>query len=168
MAKTGSKRKRDELVFRSARVEDVPGIHKLINRFARQGKMLGRSLPELYEMVRDFVVCIKNRRIIGCGAIRVYWEDLAEIKSLAVDARNQGKNIGGRIVTMLEEEAARCGVEKTFVLTFAPGFFGKLGYAETEKENFPHKIWADCVKCPHFPDCKEVAMIKTVRGDNTP
>jgi amino-acid N-acetyltransferase len=160
--KKTKKRTRDELVYRWAVTGDVPHIHQLVNKFARRRLMLGRSLGELYEMVRDFVVCEKKGRILGCGAIKVVWDDLAEIKSVAVDPRNQGKGIGRKIVGMLNEDAKRFGVERTFVLTFKPEFFAKMGFEEVEKEELPHKIWTECIRCPMFPNCDEVAMVRKI------
>jgi amino-acid N-acetyltransferase len=159
------KKKTKGPVFRSAVVDDVPAIHKLINKFARRERMLARSLGELYEMVRDFVVCEQNGRVVGCGAIRVFWSDLAEIKAVAVDGRYKQRGYGRMIIEQLHQEAKRCGVKRTFVLTFVPEFFGKLGYQEVEKGQLPHKIWSECVKCPQFPDCKEVAMVREVENE---
>lgn len=147
--------------IRKARISDINAIHKLINDFAQKGHLLPRSLSELYDHLRDYVVIERaGQSIIGVCGLRICWEDLAEIKSLAVAPEFQGKGYGRRLVEASVQEAREYGIGKVFTLTYIPGFFVKLGFEEIEKSELPQKIWADCLKCPHFPNCKETALIK--------
>ena len=147
-------------MIRKARIEDIRQIQALINRFSRQDLMLPRSLNELYENLRDFWVFEDNNKVAGCCALHVCWEDLAEIKSLAVEKSRQGKGIGRKLVATCINEAAEIGAKKIFVLTYRPGFFKPFGFKKTSTSKLPHKIWAECINCPKFPDCQETAMIK--------
>jgi len=151
----------DDWVMRSAVATDAPAIHKLINGFADRKRMLARSLSELYDNIRDFLVCEDNGVIVGCGAGHVVWEDLAEIKSLAVAEEYWGHGVGTSLVADLEGALAAIGIRRVFVLTFVPPFFERMGYSEISKERLPHKIWGECIRCPFFPDCNEVALMKT-------
>ncbi|MDP2939888.1 MAG: N-acetyltransferase [Candidatus Omnitrophota bacterium] len=149
--------------IRKARLEDVKQIHSLINFYANQDQMMPRSLNELYENIRDFWVYEEDAKIFGCCALHVVgWEDLAEIKSLAVELSKIKKGIGRQFIMALLNEAREMGVKKVFALTYCPDFFKKMGFAEVEKTQFPHKIWAECCNCPKFPDCQEVALIREV------
>src|SRR3989338_8031331 len=149
-------------MIRKAKIKDIGQIQKLINGFARQDVMLPRSLNELYETIRDFWVTEENNRIIGCAALHISWESLAEIKSLAVGKSRQGTGRGRELVSACLEEAGRLGAKKIFVLTFQPGFFKKLGFKKIKHAQLPHKIWAECINCCKFPDCREVALLITL------
>jgi amino-acid N-acetyltransferase len=155
LAKTGPN-------IRKARIADVPDIHRLVNQFASQGEMLGRSRSELYEGIRDFFVVEIEDRIVGCSALHVNWEDLAEIRSLAVDTGSQGLGLGRILVEACVEEARELGIVRVYALTYRPGFFEGLGFERTAKESLPHKVWADCLKCPQFPNCDEEAVAMEV------
>ena len=147
--------------IRKAKITDINAIHKLINDFAQKGHLLPRSLSELYDHLRDYVVVERpDKSIIGVCGLGICWEDLAEIKSLAVAPDYQGGGYGRRLVEASLQEARDYGIGKVFTLTYIPGFFVKLGFEEIEKSELPQKIWADCLKCPHFPNCKEVALIR--------
>lgn len=146
--------------IRPARVADVPAIKKLIDAFAGTDSLLPRTLAEIYSKVRDFWVAEDpTSGIIGCVALQVVWEDLAEVRSLAVDVRHQSCGVGRRLVLAVVEEAKRLGLPKVFALTNVPGFFKKLGFREIPKETLPHKVWTDCVRCPKFLHCDETALI---------
>jgi amino-acid N-acetyltransferase len=173
-------------MIRKARVKDIGQIQALINQFARQELMLPRSLFNLYECLRDFWVYQsgkvggsgQNNRIVGCCALHIIWEDLprpfccketlsskkgrglAEIRSLAVKKPWQRKGIGNQLVGAAICEAKEIGCKSVFVLTYIPDYFKRYGFRRVSKERLPHKIWADCINCPKFPDCKEVALIK--------
>lgn len=147
-------------MLRKARISDIKSIQLLINSFAKQDLMLPRSLNQLYENIRDFWVYEKNKKIIGCGALHVSWEDLAEIKSLAVKKECQGKGIGSEIVQACLAEAKEMGAARIFVLTYQPGFFSGLGFKRIKHEALPHKIWAECINCPKFPNCQEISLLK--------
>lgn len=146
-----------------ARLEDVPKMQEVVNRFADQGEMLHRSLSELYETVRDFLV-IKHEdgSIAATAALHVLWDDLAEIKSVAVTEALQGQGIGAFLTEKCAEDAASLGLETVFVLTHKPGFYEKLGFERADVLNFPRKVWSECIRCPKFPSCNEIAMSRPV------
>jgi amino-acid N-acetyltransferase len=151
-----------EMVMRKAKVADVPAIQALIHRFADQDRMLHRSLSELYENVRDFVVIEEDGAIVGCCALRVVWADLAEVKSLAVAPDQQGKGLGRRLVEECVEEAARLGIPRVFCLTYEVDFFARCGFHVVDRAEFPRKVWSECIRCPKFFNCTEVAMTREV------
>jgi amino-acid N-acetyltransferase len=148
--------------MRKANLDDVKDIQKLINNFAKKELMLQRPLNELYDNIRDFWVFEEEGRIVACCALHPVWENMAEIKSLAVEEGYQGKGFGTRLVNACEEEAHSLHVNKIFALTFVPDFFISHGFLRGEKESMPHKIWSECIKCPHFPDCDEILMVKEI------
>jgi amino-acid N-acetyltransferase len=145
-----------------ARLQDVPQMHEIINRFADQGEMLHRSMSELYENVRDFVVLKQGDAVLACASLHVLWEDLAEIKSVAVSSALQGQGIGAFLVEQCADDAAGLGLQTVFVLTHKPGFYEKLGFKRADVLNFPRKVWSECIRCPKFPSCNEIAMSRHV------
>jgi amino-acid N-acetyltransferase len=147
-------------MLRKARVEDIKQIQLLINSFAKKNQMLARSLNELYEGIRDFWVYEKNKKILGCCALHISWEDLAEIKSLAVRKDQQAKGIGKKLVSACLAEAKDLGAERVFVLTYQPSFFMKFGFKKIKHDDLPHKVWAECINCPKFPNCQEISLLK--------
>ena len=149
-------------MIRKAKVKDIKQIQGLINYFAEEDLMLPRSLNELYENLRDFWVYEDNKIIVGCAALHISWEDLAEIKSLAVHKDWQSKGIGKTMILACIKEARELGAKKVFVLTYHLKYFNKLGFKRIKHEDLPHKIWAECINCPKFPDCQEIALIKTI------
>ncbi|OGS27937.1 MAG: GNAT family N-acetyltransferase [Elusimicrobia bacterium RIFOXYB2_FULL_48_7] len=151
------------MTIRQAKIQDVKSIHLLVTEHAQKGELLPRPLSDLYEKVREFIVVEERGSIIACGALHVSWEDLAEVRTLIVSKNHQGKGIGAKIVNKLEKCAVKLGVKKVFALSFKPGFFKKIGYAEIKREILPHKVWRDCIKCPLFPDCGETALMKDIK-----
>jgi amino-acid N-acetyltransferase len=147
------------LKIRKARISDLTQVHKLINDFARHEEMIPRSLNELYETVRDFIVCEVDGNVCGVCALHIMWEDLAEIRSLAVDKNFQKKGIGKNLVKQCLKEAKALGIKKIFALTYHPEFFKKLGFKDIDKASLPQKIWGDCLRCHKFPECDEHAVI---------
>ena len=150
------------MLIRKAVIRDIKPIHELLGYYGDRGLLLPRSLSELYDHLRDFVVVEENRQesaILGVCALGICWENMAEIKSLAVAEDQQGKKLGLQLVETCLKEASSLGLKKVFTLTYITGFFSKLGFKEVEKSVLPHKVWADCLKCPKFPDCDEVAML---------
>lgn len=149
-------------MIRKALIQDVKPIHRLLSHYADQGLLLPRSLSELYDHLRDHFV-VEDRRsqnsIIGVSALGICWEDLAEIRSLAIAKDEQGKGLGSQLVETCLEEARSLGLKRVFTLSYVPDFFSKLGFREVEKSVLPQKIWGDCLKCPKFPDCDETAMM---------
>ena len=150
---------KNELVVRRATVKDVPAMSRIINHYASQGLMLPRSHHKLYQDIRDFVVVTVDGKVIACGALHVVWEDLGEIRSLAMVQEWIGKGIGRRIVDSLMAEAHSLGLPRLFTLTYRQGFFERMGFHVVSRESLPHKIWGDCLDCPKFPNCDEIAMI---------
>ncbi len=151
-------------MIRKAVIQDAQSIYKLISVFAEQHLMLHRSLNSIYENIRDFwVVDNDEGNISGCAALHVIgWNNMAEIKSLSVKSEAHNTGLGKKLVNQCLEEAPSLGIKNVFALTFAPDFFLKCGFKNIEKETLPHKIWADCIDCPYFPDCKEIAVSKEI------
>jgi len=152
-------------MIRKARMEDVKVIQKLIAEYARKGDMLPRSLSEIYENLRDYFVCVEDDgEVIGSAAVHLMWEDLAEVRSLAVRDDRMGRGVGTQLVEACISEAIVLGITRVFALTYKPGFFEKLGFKQVDKSELPHKIWSDCLKCSKFPDCDEVALVADFSG----
>jgi len=149
-------------MIRKAKISDIKEIHKFINEFAKREEMLPRALNDLYEGIRDFSIYEDEGIIKGVCALHVLWEDLAEIRSLAVKEEHQGIGIGRSLVKRCLKEAKEIGVRKVFALTYQPDFFKRLSFHEIDKAKLPHKIWGDCIRCPKFPGCDEHAVIKTL------
>jgi amino-acid N-acetyltransferase len=147
-------------MIRKAKISDIKELHKLINFYAERGEMLPRSLNELYENIRDFLIFEEKGEILGCCALNVSWEDLGEIKSLAVKPGYTGKGIGRKLIEGCLQETDELGIKKVFALTFKPEYFEKRGFRKIEKEELPHKIWSECINCAKFPNCEEIAMLK--------
>ncbi len=146
-------------MIRNAHVDDVEGMSRLINQFAKKDLMLPRSLSELYEKIRDHYVYVENGSIRGCASLHVFWKDLAEIKSVAVDEDFQKRGVGKELIQKCFEDGKKLGVKKLFVLTYIPEFFEYMGFKRVDKELLPHKIWSECVKCHKFPDCGEIPLL---------
>jgi amino-acid N-acetyltransferase len=147
-------------MIRKAKLSDVKEIQRLIKLYSTRGDILPRSLVELYDDLRDFYVFLQHRKVVGICALHICWEDLTEIRSLAVDEKARGKGIGSKLVSACLKESKTLGAKKVFALTYRPDFFAKLNFEVVDKSVLPHKIWADCLKCVKFPDCDEVAMVK--------
>jgi len=149
-------------MIRKAVMSDAKNIQNLVNSFAKDGEMLPVSINEIYEKILEFVVWEEDGEILACSAMHPTWENLAEIRSVAVSSNAGKKGIGRAVVETSIQMAKDVGISEVFLLTYVPGFFGKLGFAEVEKELLPKKIWSDCLKCAKFPDCDEIAMKKTL------
>jgi amino-acid N-acetyltransferase len=143
-----------------ARVSDANSMHQMISHFADKGEMLPRALSEIYEDIKDYFVVRKRGQVIACAALHVTWVDLAEIRSLAVDEQAQNQRIGSSLVQACLEEAKELGIPRVFCLVRKPAFFEKHGFQLIDKVELPHKVWAECYRCPKFPDCDEVALIR--------
>ena len=140
-------------------IGDVSQMHRLINQFAERDEMLARSLSEIYENIRDYFVVREGDRIIACVALHVIWEDLAEIKSLAVAETSHKQGVGSQLVKACLEEAEALGLSTVFCLTYKPAFFERVGFTQIDKAELPQKVWTECFRCPKFPNCDEVALI---------
>ena len=147
-------------MIRKATHGDIKAVHGLIREQAKAGNLIARAISELYSQVRDFTVSAQNGpdTIVGCGALHIVWEDLAEIRSLAVQTDYQRKGIGSELVRALLEESREMEINRVFVLTDRTSLFERLGFSYIDKSLLPHKIWADCIHCNKFPECDEVAM----------
>ncbi|MFC1896080.1 N-acetyltransferase [Thermodesulfobacteriota bacterium] len=148
--------------IRKARTRDVKRIFKLLEIYGEKGELLPRPFSALYDHVRDFLVCEEGPegQVVGCCALQICWEDLAEIRSLAVDESHWNQGYGSALVRAALSEAEELGLKEVFVLTYRPLFFERHGFLEIDKKNLPQKIWADCLNCLKFPDCDEVAMTR--------
>ena len=152
-------------MIRKARMRDVKTIQKLVADYARKGDMLPRSLSEIYENLRDYFVFVENgEEVIGSAAIHIMWEDLAEVRSLAVREDRMGRKVGTQLVEACVSEAIVLGIGRVFALTYKPEFFEKLGFRQVDKSELPQKIWTDCLKCSKFPDCDEIALVTDLSG----
>jgi amino-acid N-acetyltransferase len=150
-------------MLRKARLSDITAIHRLVNSCAERGEMLPRSLADLYDNMRDYFVYSDEASgtLGGACALHICWENLAEVRSLCVEESARRHGLGRELVEACLDEARQFGIERVFVLTYRNDFFGRFGFEEVEKTDLPQKIWTDCIKCPKFPLCDEVAM--TVR-----
>jgi amino-acid N-acetyltransferase len=155
---------KNKAIIRKARISDVKEMLSLVNRFADQGEMLHRSINELYENLRDFFVLEIEGKFRGMAALHVVWEDLAEIKALVVDETAQNQGWGKKLVNICLEEARHLEIKKVFCLTFKPEFFEKIGFTKIRKSRLPQKIWSECVNCPKFTECQEIALIYEFNG----
>ncbi|MGD1076569.1 MAG: N-acetyltransferase [Thermodesulfovibrionales bacterium] len=145
-------------MIRKAGIADIKFVHKIVNEFARKGQMIPRALNDLYENIRDIFICEDNGEIKGSCALHILWEDLAEIRSLAVRGDAQSAGIGRRLVKTCVREAEKIGIQRVFALTYHPEFFKKMGFKDIDKAKLPQKIWGECLKCHKFPECDETAV----------
>lgn len=146
-------------VLRKARPGDVPALFKLIHQYAAEEVLLPRALPELYENVWEFTVAEIDGQVAACGALRVYSEELAEVRSLCVDPQQKTSGLGRAVTNRLMHEAASLGLSRAFALTVVPDFFSKMGFYPVERGALPQKVWRDCLQCEKYFRCDEVAMV---------
>ncbi len=146
--------------IRKALVSDVKQVQRLVNEFAKKEEMLPRSLNDLYENIRDLFVYEDKGQVSGACALHILWDDLAEIRSLAVSKELQGRGIGKQLLKTCLKEAKQLGIKRVFALTYQPEFFRKIGFKKIDKSKLPQKIWGDCLRCPKFPECDEDAVIR--------
>ncbi len=153
-------------MIRNARMGDIKEIYNLLQYFADKDLLLGRSLSSLYDQLKDFSVYVEKdeddqdqEKLVGVCAFHICWDNLAEIRSLAVVEGYQGKGVGQQLVDKALTEADSYGITKVFTLTYQPEFFRKLGFKDIDKAELPHKVWSDCINCSKFPDCNEEALI---------
>jgi amino-acid N-acetyltransferase len=146
------------MMIRDATIKDVKRIHGLINSYAETDRMLFASMSNIYENLQIFKVAELDGKVVGCCAMKVLWEDLAEIKSLAVEKAQFGKGVGRSLVAGCMEKAKELGLKKVFTLTLEPDFFTKQGFVPVQKESLPMKVWSDCAECPKQDHCDEIAL----------
>ena len=146
------------MIYRKAKITDVESIHGLISYYAEQNLTLARPRAMLYESLREFTIVEERQEVIGAGALNIIWHDLAEIRALTVAPEYIGQGIGRRLIQYLIEEARDLVLPRIFVLTYQQQFFEKCGFQVVPKESLPQKVWRECVNCPKFPNCEELAM----------
>ena len=146
------------MIIRYATIKDAGRIHELINHYAEVDKMLFASLSDIYERIQTFVVAEVDGQVVGCCAMQVLWENLAEVKSLAVDEASFGKGIGRSLVAGCLNKARELGLKKVFTLTMEPIFFEKLGFVKVDMAKLPMKVWSDCANCSKQDHCDEIAL----------
>ncbi len=144
---------------RKARMSDIRAIHALLMTSSADGLLLPRSLSELYGHLRDFYVVEDDSSIVGCGALSILWENLAEVRSLAVHVDARRKGCGRMLVDACVRETRELDIHRLFALTYQVPFFHALGFTTVEKDVLPQKVWTDCIHCPKFPDCDETAVL---------
>lgn len=148
--------------YRKATFKDIEAIYQLVADYAADGIMLARSRNTLYETLRDMIVAEDEQgMLVGVGGLHIIWDRLAEVRTMAVNPSVTRQGIGAEIVKRLIAEGEQLGVEKFFTLTYKPGFFQTLGFETITKEELPHKVWKECIECPKFPNCDEIAMVRT-------
>ncbi len=150
----------ENITVRKATLADAQAITELVNHFALQGQMLPKTLLQVFEYLREFVVAVDiENNVLACGALRLMWYDLAEVRSLAVHEKAQGLGLGRRVVDALVEEGQQMGLARIFALTYQTTFFARLGFSECERDIFPQKVWADCSACSKRDCCDEIAVM---------
>jgi amino-acid N-acetyltransferase len=154
------------LVVRKAAMHDIAPILNLINGYAARGVMLARTEFELSEAIRDFSVVVQDGELLGCGALHFYSPTTAEIRSLAVAERAKTKGVGRALVEALVREALDYELDAVFAFTYVVDFFNKVGFHIVERGALPLKAWKDCVRCPKFQECDEIAVLRVLRPDH--
>src|ERR1700680_1080678 len=154
-----------DVTVRKATMGDIHALLDLINDYAANGIMLPRTEFEMSENIRDFSVAHIAERLVGCGALHFYTPTAGEVRSLAVDPVLKTRGVGRRIVEALEKEAVENQLHAFFAFTYVPDFFRKVGFHEVERGALPLKVWKDCLRCPKFQCCDEIAMVKALRPD---
>lgn len=152
-----------EIVIAKARIPDAPRIHRLVTYWSERTPVLPKSLGQIYEDLREFVVAREGDRVVGAAAMHIDWSDLAEIRTVVVHPERQKRGIGKRMIEALIEEACQLGIDRVFILTDQAEWFARFGFQVIEKDELPHKVWRDCVHCPIFTHCTEIAMARPAR-----
>jgi amino-acid N-acetyltransferase len=148
------------LTIRQATMQDVDQMLEIINKYAQQGLMLPRTKLSVCENLQSFVVAFDGEDVLGVAGLHILWEDLAEIRSLAISEKAKGKGVGKRLVLHLVEQCKLLGIRRVLALTYQKEFFGKCDFHIVPKESLPQKVWKDCINCSKLPMCDETAMIR--------
>ena len=157
----------NQLLYRRARPSDTRPILNLINHYSAKGVMLPRSFAQVVEKIRDFTIAVVENggsEIKGVVALHVVGEELAEVRSLAVEETLQGKGVGRKLLEYCVNDAKEMRLPRIFTLTYQTDFFSKAGFIQVEKLTLPQKIWGDCIHCAKFSDCDEIAMVKVMNN----
>ena len=148
--------------FRTARLADIKAMQDMVKEEIEKGLILPRSDSEVANAIRSYTLALDGEEVVGYASLHIYSATLAEIRSLVIKEGLRGKGIGSGLIEKLLEEAKYQEINKVFALTYRDNFFKRLGFKEISKEELPdQKIWADCIKCKHFPVCNEIAVIYT-------
>lgn len=144
-----------------AKLSDIKAMQSLVVAEVKDGIILERSEDEVATNIRSYILAKEDEKLVGYAALHIHSPRLAEIRSLIVSSEYRGKSIGKEMVLFALAEAESLDVsEEVLVLTYLPEFFKKMDFVEIPKETIPeHKIWADCIKCIHFPICNEVSLV---------
>ncbi len=146
--------------IRTAILDDAEEMRELIAIYAKKDIMLPRNLSSIYEGIREYFVAEEKGKILGCCALKIVWKDLAEVRSLAVKPRHTKKKIGRKLLARCIKEARKMKIKTVFTLTLNPEFFKRNGFDIIDSDALPMKVWADCVNCPKFMECDEIAMAR--------
>jgi len=151
------------ITYRKATLGDIEAMQRLVWPQVEDGTILVRSNDEIATNIRSYILAFDGEKLVGFTALHVHSPELAEIRSLIVDEPYRDHGIGSGLVSRALEEGRSLHLKRVLALTYAARFFEKLSFSEIPKESLPeHKIWADCIKCKHFPVCNEIALIKTL------
>lgn len=148
---------------RAARLDDVPGIYNLLKHFSDREILLPRSEHDLYQNLREFSVVTAANKIIACGALQIFTDELGEVRSLAVDPAVGGRGLGTKLVNLLEAESVQLGLTRLMALTLSAEFFHRLGFSTVAMNTLPEKVWGACINCQKFLKCNEIAVLKHLR-----
>jgi len=148
-----------QAIVRPAAIGDVPAIHHLLEIYAAKGNLLPRTMSELYRHLRDFFVIEIQGKVVACGALEIFTEDLGEVRSLVVDEQHEGRGLGRMLVDRIVSEARNIGLGRLMALTYVPAFFHKLGFQTVAMDTLPEKVWSVCVKCYKYNQCDETAVL---------
>lgn len=150
------------MIIRKAIMSDTETIYKLLSEYAKEGKLLARTYPSIYENLQSFVVAVLNDEVVGICSLTILDRNLAEVRSLAVSPAYVGKGIGKALVKQIMKETANLEITKLISLTYQIEFFSKLGFNVVDKNELPQKMWKDCINCPKLHSCDETAMLLNV------
>jgi amino-acid N-acetyltransferase len=150
-----------KIKYKKATLDDIKNMQQLIAPEVESGIILPRSDDECATNIRSYLLAYHDDKLVGFCALHIHTSSLAEIRSLIVKESIRGNKVGENLVKYSLKEAKDLKLKQVLCLTYQQSFFEKLGFLEIPKESLPeHKIWADCIKCKHFPICNEVSLIK--------
>ena len=152
-----------KIEYKKPTLSDIPQMQLLVAPEIESGIILARTDDEIATNIRSYTLAMDGDKLIGFCALHIHSPNLAEIRSMIIDGDYRGQNIGSQLVSKVCQEGKLLGLNEVLALTYQQHFFERLGFVEIPKESIPeHKIWADCIKCKHFPVCNEVSLIKTL------
>lgn len=153
----------EDIVYVKPTLDDIPAMQALVAEEVHEGIILFRDANEMANTIRSYTLARVHQTLIGFAALHIYSPSLAEIRSLMVQKEYRGSGVGSALLDKLEHEARHLGIKQVLTLTYRREFFEKNGFVEIPKADIPeNKIWADCIKCKHFPICNEISLIKNI------